>query len=189
MTKERLDLMIDGNVKRMLKTVAANEGLSMSQLVELMLMEHLSGEPEQGDPMWAVSDMLWIQRLQNEFSAAMKAGAIYSFETYGGLDDGYRRDCTAEPILYVGRDQGRFHKDEIVLDYLVDELHNDIISTYDSVLRTMSVRIGWAEGEDGSLVPYDLRFYAKGSAERSSDSVFDWDCGTEWSGRTAADDE
>ena len=187
MPKERLDLMVDGTVKRMLRDVAASEGLSMSQLVEMMLMEHLSGEGSPEEPMRAVADMLWIQRLQGEFAQAMAAGTVYSFDKYCELKArGLLPDTDAPEVLYVGETAGRFEQWEIVLDCLVDELHEDIVGTYDDVLRTVSVRLGWAEGDDGSLEPYDICVYPKGRAN-GYDSLFDWSCDAEWPGLAVRD--
>jgi hypothetical protein len=182
MAKERLDLMVDSVMKKMLKEVAAREGISMSQLVENMLIEHLSDEGNPENPMHAVVDMLWLQRLHSEFEEAMGAGTIYSFRTYCKLAAlGELPDTDAPIVLYVGEPEGKFERDDFVLDRCVDEIHDDIISTYDSVLHTVSVRMGWAEGDDGTLEPYDLRIWPKGRAN-GFDSLFDWECKTEWSG-------
>ena len=86
MAKERLDLMVDGKVKRMLRNVAASEGISMSQLVEVMLTEHLSADGGPAGPTQAVADLLWIQRLQGEFEQAMELGRIHSFRNWVGVN-------------------------------------------------------------------------------------------------------
>lgn len=182
MPKERLDLMVDSLTKRMLKDVAAREGISMSQLVENMLIEHLSDDGGPENPMHAVVDMLWLQRLHDDFSAAMKAGTIYSHNTYRDLDArGLIPDTDAPIVLYVGENVGRFEKEDFILDCLFDDLHHDIISTYDDVLRTVSVRMGWAEGDDGTLEPCDLLIWPKGKTS-GYDYLFDWGTDTEWHG-------
>ena len=183
MSKERLDLMVEEETKRLLRSVAAAEGISMSQLVENMLMEHLSDgtydlAPSSASP---VADMLWLLRLHDEFVAAQVAGTIYPFRTYCKM---FARDelpeTDAPVVLYLGEQEGRFREGDFVLDCCVDELHDDIVSTYDDVLTTVSVRIGWAE-EDGELVPWNMRIYPKNRA-KGNDSLFDWDCANVWPG-------
>lgn len=183
MAKVRLDLMVDGRVKKMLRDVAATEGISMSQLVEVMLTEHLSGDGNADEPMHAVVDLLWIQRLQDDYRRAMELGRIYSFRSWSKRVDDKRRSEDEPPvILYVGKGEDGFSEGDIVTDWHGGGAGAEILSTYDGVLRTVCVRMEWADGDDGTFVPYGFLVWPKRGGSRIDEPLFEWKCPVPWPG-------
>ena len=184
MAKERLDLMVDGKVKRMLRNVAASEGISMSQLVEVMLTEHLSADGGPAGPTQAVADLLWIQRLQGEFEQAMELGRIHSFRNWVGVNSRKVPSEGDEPvILFVGKGEDGYYKGDVVVDWYADGDDVGILSTYDSVLKTVCVRMEWTVDEDGSFVPCGFLVWPKEGGDRIQDPLFEWRCPTKWRAR------
>lgn len=183
MAKVRLDLMVDGRVKKMLRDVAATEGISMSQLVEVMLTEHLSGDGAADEPMHAVADLLWIQRLQDDYRRAMELGRIHSFRSYAKRID-RKRSSEDEPpvILYVGKGEDGFSEGDIVTDWHGGGAEAEILSTYDGVLRTVCVRMEWTDGDDGAFVPYGFLVWPKKGGSRIDEPLFEWKCPALWPG-------
>lgn len=183
MAKVRLDLMVDGKVKKMLRDVATTEGISMSQLVEVMLTEHLSGDGAADEPMHAVADLLWIQRLQEDFRRAMELGGIHSFRSYANRIDRKRFSKGEHPvILYVGKGEDGFSEGDIVLEWHGCGADAGILSTYDGVLRTVRVRMEWTDGDDGSFVPYGFRVWPRRGGGRIDEPLFEWRCPASWPG-------
>ena len=181
MAKVRLDLMVDGRVKKMLRDVAVTEGISMSQLVEVMLTEHLSGDSTADEPMHAVTDLLWIQRLQEDFRRAMELGRIYSFRSYAKRVN-RKHPSEDEPpvILYVGKGEDGFSEGDIVADWYGGGTEAQILSTYDGVLRTVCVRMEWTDGDDGAFVPYGFLVWPKKGGSRIDEPLFEWKCPVAW---------
>ena len=188
MAKERLDLMVDGKVKRMLRDVAASEGISMSQLVEVMLTEHLSADGEPAGPAHAVGDLLWIQKLQGEFERAMELGRIHSFRSWAGSTGHVRPSEGDGPVvLFVGKSEDGYREGDVVVDWYADGADVGILSTYDCVLKTVCVRLEWTDGEDGSFIPYGLLVWPKEGGGRIQDPLFEWKCPTRWRAKAPLD--
>ncbi len=183
--KVRLDLMVSESTKSFLQAFAAEQGVSMSEMVDQLIIEHLMHEPMPApETSAAVMDMLKIQELQGRLAAAISEGRVWPVSQYASRkEEGSRPDGDAgAKILYVPVRDGNYGV--IVCDGLFDELHADVISTYGgdggaSHLDTVDAYLSWYEDVDGRHID-GLCVVPKGADPGSPQGVFDWSAPTTW---------
>lgn len=183
--KVRLDLMVEEGAKRLLQDIARREGMSMSEMVEQLIMEHLMGpygEVEEHDDSLALFDMLRIEELMAEVTRAIATGRVWSFDTYRALSEA-ERDGEGG-IVYLPTDSECYGV--IVADMLLDEMHSDVISTYggdghSSPLRTVDAYLAWYQ-DAGSTHLSGLCVVPKGKSPTGfmGGDPFGWEAPATW---------
>ena len=183
--KVRLDLMVEEGAKRLLQDIARRERMSMSEMVEQLIMEHLVGpygEVEEHDDSLALFDMLRIEDLKARVTHAIAAGKVWSFDTYRTLPEAERDG--GDGIVYLPT--GCEHYGVIAADMLVDEMHSDVISTYGgdghpSLVRTVDVYLEWYQDID-SMHLNGLCVVPKGKSPTGfmGGDPFDWEAPAAW---------
>ena len=182
--KVRLDLMVEPGAKAILQEIAKRESMSMSEMVEQLIMEHLMGpygEVEEHDNSLEVFDALRISELQERVTRAIKKGKVWSFDTYRTVPDDER---DPEGIIYIPTEEP--HYGIIIADSLVDELHSDVIATYGGdthgfMLSTVDAYLSWYEDVDGMHLN-GLCIVPKGKSPTGyvGGEPYDWEAPATW---------
>lgn len=186
--KVRLDLMVSEETKRFLMGFAREQGVSMSEMVDQLIIEHLMhmpvGDDSAPDPSAAVMDMLKIQELQGEVTEAISKGMVWSVDEYAMLSDATRIDRQQEAggLVYVPTDSPYYAS--IVCDGQFDEIHSDVISTYGggghpSYLETVDAYLEWYEDNDERHLN-GLCIVPKGKDPGRAIGVIDWEAPATW---------
>lgn len=188
--KVRLDLTVNESTKQFLQQFASEQGVSMSEMVDQLIVEHLMhmpvDEPDTRDISTAVFDMLKIQELQERVTHAIAEGLVWSFDQWCELaptldgEELYRLEGGG--IIYLPTDSP--HYGIIVADNLVDECHADVISTYggDShsfMLASIDAYLSWYEDTDGYHLD-GLCIVPKGTDPKRADDSNDWTAPATW---------
>lgn len=181
--KVRIDLTVNESTKEFLQSFAREQGISMSEMVDRLIVEHLMKESWEDNPQSsheATMDALRIAELQGDVNYAIERGAICSFEQYcKSVHDGTNEN--AGSLVYAPSKWPGFQL--IVADMCVDELHDDIVSTYggdshDGMLSTVDAYLSWYEDTDGYHID-GLCIVPKGKNPQYAD-CYDWSSAASW---------
>ena len=186
--KVRIDLMVEESTKEYLKRFAAERVISMSEMVDRLIVEHLGrmGQdyPRAPHPSDAVFDMMWIQELKGWVEGAIGCGKVYSFDDFlvRFRTDDERSEARDGAILYVPTDSPFYGI--IVADCVVEADHNDVISSFGGdgkgILKTVDAYLSWYQNEDGMHL-YGLCIVPKGGDPKSVEqSISDWESPSSW---------
>ena len=181
--KVRLDLMVNEGTKEFLQSFAREQGISMSEMVDRLIVEHLMNESWEEAPRGsheATIDALRIDELKEEVNDAISEGAICSFEQYCAQAT---TGDSVHPASLVYAPSKWPHLGLIVADMCVDEQHDDIISTYGgdshgSMLNTVDAYLSWYEDTDGYHIN-GLCITPKGKGPQHTD-CYDWSSPATW---------
>ena len=179
--KVRLDLMVNESTKEFLQEFARDNGVSMSEMVDRLIVEHLINEGGHVDESKrsmsaATMDALRMAELQDAVKEAISDGSICSFEQYCETEKGHS-GAHAHCLVYSPSKWDCYA--EIVADMCVDEIHDDIISTYSDLFQTVDVYLSWYEDTDGHHL-MGLCVVPKGGNPTSAIDNYDWDANVTW---------
>lgn len=179
--KVRLDLMVNERTKTFLQRFAAEQGVSMSEMVDQLIVEHLMGGMQSADYDLASAaiDALRIADLKEEVRRAIANGDVKEFGEYCRE---YAQDPSAPCPAILYRHAGDFYA-EIVVDCLIDELHDDVVSTYSGdqgILSTVDAYLEWYEDDDGTPRIMGLMIVPKGLSPEMCNEPYDWEAPASW---------
>lgn len=107
-------------------------------------------------------DALKVMQLAGWFNAALRRDLVMDFEEYvRRVKSGELDGEEANPFVYVGEAYGYEVDDiaeQVVIDMLVDEMHEDVVSRSDDYLQTVKVRIEVDDDGDVSFAVYDRSY-------------------------------
>jgi|GEM_PF-3409370 len=182
--KVRLDLMVNDRTKSLLQDCAREEGVSMSEMVDRLIVEHLAHEHEENEARKAAAepamDAILIEDLKYRVSKAIELGRVWSFESYSKhLKD--NPDDRGNAILFTPSIWP--HYGIIVADCWVDELHSDIISTYGGdarphIVKTIDAYLSCYEDADGFHIDGLCILPKEGNP--TEDDCYDWSSPATW---------
>ena len=187
--KVRLDLMVNKNTKAYLQQFAREQGISMSEMVDRLIVEHLIGNASESirapHPSDAVFDMMWIQELKEWVNDAIANGKVWEFKDFlrRFKTDEERVEAKRGALLYAPTENPYFGI--IVADCFVVMEHNDIISTFGGdergILKTIDAYLSWYDDDDGAHLN-GLCIVPKGVLPWSPfiETLFDWSSPAEW---------
>ena len=195
--KVRLDLMVNQSTKGFLQKYAADNNITMSAAVDALIVEHLMDKAHEFEAAQELSkatlDCLRIESLKQYFAKAVAAGRVMPFEEYCRKMAEGRYEEAEGAFTYIPGDFAGYAV--IVGMSVVDELHDDIITTYGGddhlcELKTVDVYLEWCDyGSDDedpddseykeNLIPGMLCFAPKGAAPVVEDAC-DWEPAVSW---------
>lgn len=177
--KVRLDLTVNESTKRSLQQFALEQGVSMSEMVDQLIVEHLMREAEEdaavetSDASVSLFDMLKIQELQQRLVNAIAKGLVWPLDKMG--KEGVPH--TADNIFYMPTGSENY-------GVIVDSIEPYGIDTfggneYQSVLETVDAYIEWDADNEDRLELNSLYIVPKGA--RVSDAEgYRWEFPTQW---------
>ena len=183
--KVRIDLMVNDTTKQFLQGFAQERGVSMSEMVDQLIVEHLMNESGHGAqdalPSDATFDILRITGLQKRVEEAIASGRVWSFTRYCGLVESDPGASMAGSIVY---EPSKWREYAVIVEDCVPYAgHRDVLTTYGgdkhpSVLDTVDVYLAWCDYDDGYHVD-GLCIVPKGGDPTGTD-CYDWTAEVQW---------